>query len=197
MPPPAPAFEGEIDATETLSFDTSSTFEWAIEIKGNKARAETRGGFVTITDGDARKSWTLDPAAHTYEESELAIDQTAQIASTAKRAGADTVAGTPCEQWQLDEFGDRTTVCLAAAVRVPFAARAAPSGVRSIERDRLFEKGFPLRIERRTPDGRTTSKMEATRITRRPVADSDFVVPPGYAKGEPMPLHVGAGGAGR
>ena len=197
-PLPLAGFEGEIDMTAVLTLipgEAPTTFDFVVELKGNKVRSEKRTERVhqaSITDGDAKMTWSLDLVARTYDEGDLAQLGTSTATPAPKAAGADTVAGTPCDRWEIDELLGRTTFCLATGIRLPFMARAAPTGefASSVERDRLLAKGFPLRDVTRGPTGATLFRMEATRIVPRPVADSEFVVPAGYVKAPPLELHV-------
>ncbi len=71
-------FEGEIEMSTTTGPTPIPTpgFSVLFEMKGDKVRTESKGvaglgSFVSITDASAKKTWTVDNAAHTYSEIDL------------------------------------------------------------------------------------------------------------------------------
>src|SRR6516165_3733878 len=62
------AVEGEIDMSMSIAMAPSTGMTTSCEMKGTKTRTETKGivAMVSITDMEAKKSWTIDNTARTY-----------------------------------------------------------------------------------------------------------------------------------
>jgi outer membrane lipoprotein-sorting protein len=188
------SFEGEIDMSTSTSLGASTAVAMKFKLKGTKMRTETAGlGYATITDADAKKSWTLNPSARTYTEIALPSKTSAAPKSkvkAVKTARTDTVAGRACDVYEMVDPSSPTPspieMCMASGLGMialglsgPFASFAQGEDDAWSE---AFSHGFPLRITLRDPSGKPIVNMEATRIERKSVPDSEFQVPAGYTK---------------
>jgi hypothetical protein len=190
-PLPLEGFEGEIDSSGDVSFtfgdkDSGVRTELKVEIKGDKIRVERDARWVTIVDPAAKKTWRFDVTAHTFITDTLAAPPTQ---TNAKKTGSDTVAGVPCEVWEMDEALGHRTLCIAPGLRKTYMGRAEPTWRGSSDDEALFTKGFPLR-DATTAGGQTMWRVETTRIVKRPIPDADFVMPADYKEQPPLGLHV-------
>jgi len=175
------SFEGEIEMSTGIGTAT-------MKIKGAKVRSETSGlAVVSIVDADAKKAWSLDPAARTYSEMNLAPPPKSHASSTlVKTARSDVVAGRSCDVYEIhDGHAVVADVCAASGLGMmamglggPFSSLASGDDAWS----EAYAHGFPLRIVLRDPKGAPLVKIEATRIERKSVPDSDFQIPAGYTK---------------
>lgn len=190
------SFEGEIEMATTMPLVSTKPITITMKMKGAKMRTETGSfGGVSITDGDAKKMWTLDPWAHTYMETDLAA--AAKVASATKSKAtmkatktsrSDKVAGYSCDVYELvDSTAPSSPIelCVASGLSMvalglsgPFAAFASAGDAWGD----VMSHGFPLRVMMRDPGGKLLMTMEATRIERKTEPDSEFEVPAGYTK---------------
>lgn len=188
------SFEGRIDMTMTTPGAAAMPSAMSYEVKGAKARIEIDAfgtPFVTVTDMSAQKSWTFDATTHTYTE----LDQSAKgsvPAATKSAARAtntgrhDTIAGYACDVWAIDDpTAMRAELCMASGMHMislgalgPFSMFASTSDAWS----EVMSKGFPLRIELIDRSSGPFAKIEATRISKTSIPDSEFEVPAGYTK---------------
>jgi hypothetical protein len=94
----------------------------------------------------------------------------------------ETVAGYDCEDWEIaDEKGNHQSTCVAQGLPFfDFSATAGATGGHSWAEELRDKNAFPLRARDVDASGKEISRMEVTRIERRPVDDSAFIVPPGF-----------------
>lgn len=188
------AFEGEIDMSMTMAMAPATGMTTSFEMKGTKMRTETKGvlATVSITDAEAKKTWTIDNTARTYTEIELAklssspATKTAKPTSTARSLGkSDKVAGYSCDLWEVTDATMRVEVCLASGLSMLALGLSGPFSTLTRGDDawsEVLSHGFPLRIVVNDPSGKPMMKMEATRIEKKSVPDSEFAIPAGYTK---------------
>jgi hypothetical protein len=188
------AFEGEIDMSMTMALAPATGMSTSFEMKGTKLRTETKGvvAMVSITDMDAKKSWTIDHAARTYTEIDLSklssspSSTPVKSTATAKKLGkSDTVAGYSCELWEVDDTGMRTELCMASGLSMMALGLSGPFSMFAKGDDawsQVLSHGFPLRMIMSDPGGKPMMKMEATRIEKKSIPDSEFAIPAGYTK---------------
>ena len=186
------AFEGKIDMTVTMPISPTSTLMTSYEVKGKKIRTETKGviGVVNITDTDAKKSWLIDDAARTYYEIDLekAIATSKATAATSKARSlgkSDKVAGYSCDLWEVADTTMRAEVCVASGLSMIALGLSGPFSMFAKGGDawsEVMSRGFPLRMVMSDASGAVMMKMEATRIEKKSLPDSEFQVPAGYTK---------------
>jgi len=189
------AFEGEIDMSMTMAMAPATGMTASFEMKGTKMRTETKGiaAFVSITDTEAKKSWTIDNTAHTYTEIDLAklsssSSAPSSVKSTAKARNlgrSDKVAGYSCDLWEVADTTMTTEVCMASGLSMLALGLSGPFSMFSKGDDawsQVLSHGFPLRMVMSDPSGKPMMKMEATRIDKKSIPDSEFAVPAGYTK---------------
>lgn len=189
------SFEGEVDmSVSSIAFGRVAT-TLKMEMKGDKTRVETSlAGFssVTLTDASAKKVWTLEPTTRTYTETDLSATTAAAKAtmpkmSVRKTGRSDKVAGYDCDVYEVDDPSgalSHSELCLASGFSAlalglagPFAAFAQADSFGDV-----LSHGFPLRMVVRDSKGAPLVTMEATRIERRKIPDSDLEIPPGFTK---------------
>jgi hypothetical protein len=187
------AFEGEIDMSMSIAMAPATGMTTSFEMKGTKIRTETKGivAMVSITDMEAKKSWTIDNTARTYTEidlGKLSSASSATVKSTAKArklGKSDTVAGYSCDLWEVTDATMDTQLCMASGLSMLALGLSGPFSAFARGNDawgEVLSHGFPLRIVMTDPGGKPIAKMEATRIDKRSVPDSEFAVPAGYTK---------------
>jgi hypothetical protein len=188
------SFEGEIEMTSSMSAPAAMSLTTLFEMKGDKLRTEAKGlgGFVTLTDVAAKKTYILDTTGHTYTEVDLAAVTAAAATAPTKSPAkvintgrTDKVAGYSCDVYEIRDAGMRTEACTASGLSMLAFGLSSPFSAFSNGNDAWSEvlgHGFPLRITVLDAAGAPMMKMEATRIERRTVPDADLSVPPGYTK---------------
>ena len=193
------AFEGQIDMSMTMALAPATGMTTTFEMKGTKLRTETKGvlGMVSITDMEAKKTWTIDDKARTYTEIDLSklssSSSPSAVKSTAKARNlgkSDKVAGYACDLWEVDDATMRTEVCMASGLSMMALGLSGPFGMFAKGDDawsQVLSHGFPLRIVMSDPSGAPMMKLEATRIEKKSLPDSDFAIPAGYTK-TPSPI---------
>ncbi len=191
------AFEGEIDMSMTMAMAPTTAMTTSFELKGTKMRNETNAGaYVTISDTETKTTWMLDTIAHTYTELDLArVSSTSSSAvksrATSRSLGkSDKVAGYSCDLWEVVDAAMHTELCMASGMSMIALGLTGPFSTATKGSDawtEVLSHGFPLRMIMSDPSGKPMMKMEATRIDKRSVPDSEFQIPAGYTK-TPMPI---------
>ncbi len=187
------SFEGEIDMKMESPIAPGVPVVTSFAIKGDKMRMEATafGAFVTITDAGAKKTWMLDKTGHTYTEIDLSALSTASTTSTkpktkvTKTGKSDTVVGYKCEVYEVDDATGKTEVCVASGLSMLALGLSGPFSAFTSGGDgwsEVLSHGFPLRMVMRDPTGVPIMKMEASRVEKKSLPDSDFQVPAGYTK---------------
>jgi len=166
---PSGPFEGEIDLSVVR-------FSVTAQLKGNKShylmkRADGRVFSEMFIDGDANKLYT---PIRGRKYAEMSLDAAApKSALVAKKTGEkDMVLGHECEVLTVIDGQSRRDICLATDLP-PLLINVGPVGGKGFEP--AFGRGFPLRISVITV-ANMPAKMEATRIERKPVPDSDVEI---------------------
>ncbi|HEY2369612.1 MAG TPA: DUF4412 domain-containing protein [Polyangiaceae bacterium] len=193
------AFEGEIDMTMTMALAPATGMTTSFEMRGTKVRTETKGlaTSVSITDMGAKKSWMIDNTARTYTEIDLAklgSSSSSAVKSTAKARSlgkADKVAGYSCDLWEVVDATMRAEMCMASGLSMMALGLSGPFSMLFTKDDdawsQVLSHGFPLRLVITDPSGAPMMKMEATRVEKRSIPDSEFAIPAGYTK-MPSPI---------
>jgi hypothetical protein len=174
-------FEGEIES-ESSSVGTKP-FHNRMLMKGDRMRRET-GADTSIVDYSAGKKWTLYPSSRTYRVFDFGAAATsdagaapiAPAALTGTKTGkAATIAGLRCDEYETKTpSGGTITMCLTRELYSPVAlAAGAMAGMSA-------DMGYPLRYVVTSPSGTEMWRMEVTRIDKRPIAESDLTLPPGW-----------------
>ncbi len=193
----AVSFEGEIEMTMTFAPPTSipsTTIEY--EVKGDRIRTATTTlvTAVAITDMTAKKTWTLEPVTKTYTELDLTKVETAMKGATGskpttklvKMGRSDVVAGHSCELYAIEDSATPMHIeaCVASGLGFLGFGGMNPfgGGAKDGAWSELLGKGFPLRYRAFDRSGAPTMTMEATRIVKKSLPDTDFQIPPGYTK---------------
>jgi hypothetical protein len=186
------AFEGEIDMSMSTSMAPVSGTTTKFEMKGSKMRMETTGvgAFASITDTEAKKTWMIDNTAHTYSELDLtklgALSATStKPKSKVTKKGSDKVVGYSCDIYEIEDGAMRTEVCVASGFSMMALGLSGPFSMFTAGNDawsEVLSHGFPLRMIMSMPGGPPLMKMEATRIEKKSLPDSDFAIPAGYTK---------------
>jgi hypothetical protein len=120
-----------------------------------------------------------------------------------KRTGKkDTVAGIPCDEWEVAEGNDRALVCMAeeSASWLKVPTKALPDDL-ALTAELLDGKHFPLRVVA-FEKGAESGRIEVTKIEKKSIPDADVQVPATYQQIDVMTFLksgmgdlMGAGGA--
>lgn len=183
--PFGPGFEGEITMHTQRVGETGS--DMRVKSKGDKFRFDVpspTGTSTAILDPAANKMTMLLDAQKSYMDLDFskpsAQPSTNPDTSTAKATGKhETVAGMDCEDWTAtDASGKHTDVCLAAGPSFDLGALSGkPSGAGQ-------KQMFPLKSVDYDAKGTELSRMEVTKIEKKKLDDSLFVIPADYKKME-------------
>jgi hypothetical protein len=185
-------FEGAITMHTT---GTHGVTEILFLTKGGKLRVDVPGHDGQLAHG------IIDPAAKTIvvlmDSQKLAMQMpiptpgaTSAVATASKtgkvtRTGKhETVAGYDCEDWEIThETGKRESACVAEGLSFFDLSTMAGTvgGVSPSWVDELRERGgFPLRTIETDPAGKEISRMEVTKIEKKPIDAANFTVPAAY-----------------
>ena len=166
-------------------------------------RAGEKKGFVAIAATKQAYVLDLEAAGDDLKKAVPAargglpgLPRTPRGASNVKRTGQkSTVAGVPCEDWELHHDGERALVCGAdeSASWLKLPSLALPDDI-AVASELLDGKHFPLRVI--AYEGtREASRIEVTKLLQRAVPDTDFQVPAGFTSIDVQQmLKVGAPG---
>lgn len=168
-------------------------------IKGTKARVEGTmgGGSYQIIDLDQKKIWIVNPAKkqvmvvspEVMDAAGQMMEQAGKKAKTdvQKTGKSDKVNGYKCEEYTINTVGGimdlNSTQCITNDVKSdefePFR-KYAESYAKMMGNE--VPKGVPVRTQAKVSMmGQTfESKAEVQSISRAPIANSQFVVPPDY-----------------
>ncbi len=151
-------------------------------------RAGEKKGFFALEAAKQAYTLDLDAAGDDVKRGlpargrpELPRGQAGPTASVKRTGQKATIAGIPCEDWELRSGGERALVCVAeeSASWLKFPTKALPDDL-GFAAELLDGKHFPVRVI--AFDGaRETSRIEITKLDKRPIPDADFQVPAGYA----------------
>jgi hypothetical protein len=182
-------FEGVIEMHMT---SPRSTEDVTFTTKGGKMRFDppARNGQTThvIFDPKANKSIVLIDAQKMYMEMDTPTPPpggvpTAPLGAAIVKSGKhETVAGTDCEDWTSDAGGKHAALCVASGINFFDFNSMRPGGGEGMSWvEGLKNQGyFPLRAVETDASGKEVSRMEVTKIEKKSVDDSLFVVPAGY-----------------
>jgi hypothetical protein len=193
----AVSFEGEIEMSMGGAGVGMTTL---MTIKGDKIRTDMKGlmSYASITDMGAKKTWVLDTAAHTYTEMDLSKTPKPTTpppakspAKVTKTGRTDKIAGYACDIYTIDDptLAMHLEACSASGISLVAFGLSNPFGLLAPGQKgnddmftQLVSHGFPLRIAYLDASGAPLMKIEATRVEKKSVPDSDFAIPAGYTK---------------
>jgi hypothetical protein len=188
-------FEGVITMHTTSSHGTAQ--DLVIETKNERMRFDMTGpkGEVThaIFDPQANKITVLMDAAHAYMDMDFSKPTSPQpntspdTSSVTKTGKHETIAGYDCEDWSVkDPSGKRSDVCIAQGIAFFDIGSMRPGAETQPQWMKEFreKKYFPLRSVEFDATGKEISRMEVTKIDKKSLDASLFVVPPDYKKFE-------------
>jgi len=93
----------------------------------------------------------------------------------------DTVAGYACEIWKISSEGKRAEVCAADGITwMDLTDLGWSSPELTVAAVASGANKFPLRIVAFGQDGKEETRLEATKVDKKPLDESRFVVPPDY-----------------
>jgi len=150
-----------------------------------------------VIDFDKAKSLGLGGAPGKAGAAPATPAEPPKIEKTGKKS---VIAGYECEEWKVTSKDSRAELCVAEGIKwidlgdlgmaSPEVALAAAAG---------DANRFPLRLVAFDAKGVETTRMEATKVEKKTLADTQFVVPPGYQVIDVGALMggFGQGGAGK
>jgi hypothetical protein len=199
QPLPSPAagtslsdFEGAIAArSKNATNAKDATPDMLFLVKGGKLRLDTPApeGKVAHSIFDS----TTKTVTVILDAQKMALEMPMPVVSQAAAAGPvpvvthtgklESVAGYSCEDWDVMTGKKHEVVCVAKGVPFfDFAAMAPQAGGAGQSwADALRDaKGFPLRAIEVDAAGTEVSRMEVTKVTRRPLDAELFLPPKGF-----------------
>lgn len=198
-------FEGEIGVLAKSKSDKLPAAPMTVLVKAGRIRFDvpktegrppTRGYFVMnskekkaiMVNDDQKTAMVFDASKFGSQLSQLGIPATPQAAAQqtppkiTKSGHSDTVAGYKCEDYDVETSdGRKARVCVseAAAGWLDVFSNSTP-GSMFWAKGFLDGQKFPLRMIAFEADGSEGSRMEVTKLEKKPLSDALFVVPPGY-----------------
>ncbi len=179
-------FEGEITMTTTNAGRPPQTTVYMV--KGTKLRftsstGPAAGGYA-IFDATAKKMTTVTDSQKTAMVIDLNNQVGADLASggpgaskvTIDKTGkTDTVVGYSCEIWKVKEAnGGVGELCVGKGIAFPSVTGATAGWMGQLG------DSFPLRVVISDPSGKEKMRMEANKIEKKSLDESNFEVPAGY-----------------
>ncbi len=172
-------FEGEIQVVvHEPSSSTPRTI--AYDVKGDKVRAQPVGGDATVArvvgDRKDKKAFAVLDASKSYAS--VDADAKAPLPVAVKSSKIERVLGRACEDWTINDGGERIDMCVAKGIAYldPAAGAGEPTWAAVL----AHEHAFPLRVVATGKDGKQEFRAEATKIEARPLDDALFKVPADY-----------------
>jgi hypothetical protein len=189
------AFEGAV--TYQLSGSAGKTITMVYQAKGTKIRMDMSGGEgmdaaqpAIIYDQTSRMVTAIVAAARMYVVTSMDSIAKSVDASkpTVKATGAhETIAGVACDDYLLTTSEHQQTVCAAHGMGNFYLPRqGAGMGFEGVT---LASGFFPLKVTS-TRAGQPSVDMVATKIERRAVDPSLFVVPADYKQLDPKAVGI-------
>lgn len=199
-------FEGEIGVVAKSTKDKVPAAPITILIKTGRIRFDipkteerpTPRGYVVMNarekkaimvDEDKKTAMVFDVAKLSGQLGQLGVTPPSPQAAAAqappkitKTGHMDVVAGYQCEDWDItSNDGKRARVCVSegAASWLDVVAHAVPGNL-VWAKEFLNGQKFPLRMIAFDTDGTERDRIEVTKLVKRPLDESLFVVPPGY-----------------
>ncbi len=184
---PAQAFEGAITLDVIPGSSGPPTESLTYDIKGSRVHyAETKQkkptGVQAIADLNAHKTYAILDSHKAYVELDKVAASTTPPAAVTKLGKTETIAGLPCEDWQVAGGKRRVDVCATRSIPYvdlmarPRKGEQQPAWATALEKD----NAFPLRVVEYDDAGKLALSATASWVARRPEADSLFEVPKGY-----------------
>ncbi|HZV12963.1 MAG TPA: DUF4412 domain-containing protein [Candidatus Kapabacteria bacterium] len=196
----AQTFEGVINTLTTVNGQKS---ESVIYIKGDQVRTElnmTGRSMISIVDNVAKKVSTLMPAQKmcmVMSIPDVKPMQPDPAAKPVKTGKSETILGYTCDEWVSTNPKTKLTtdMWLAKGPGAPMMGMNNPMdrymGQASEGFEPMMKDGtYPLRTIVKDAAGKETLRMEVTKIEKKAVDPSLFVVPADY-KVMNMPAHMG------
>ncbi|HWZ58259.1 MAG TPA: DUF4412 domain-containing protein [Gemmatimonadaceae bacterium] len=179
------SFEGAV--TYQLTGSTGKPITMVYQTKGTKVRMDIGGGDgmdasqpALIYDQTSRMVMAMVVSAHMYVATSLdsLAKSSEQTKPTVKATGThETIAGIACDNYLVTNGDHQGTVCAAHGMGNFFLPRqGAGMGFETVT---LANGFFPLKVSS-VHAGQSSVDMVATRVERRAVDPSVFVVPADY-----------------
>jgi hypothetical protein len=180
------SFEGTV---AMRLFAPSANMDMLYSVKGSRVRADfTAGGSAMYFIRHGDKNEMVMPASKMYMEQSISASMAAGTGTAGKspkitRTGKkETIAGWPCEHMLVTGEDGVTDACISQGLGT-FLSAGNPMAARGRAADpmaSLGKLGFPLKVQK--AGGETI--MQVTKIEKKALADSLFVVPADYTKVE-------------
>jgi hypothetical protein len=172
-------FEGEIQmAVYAPSAKTPATI--AYDVKGDKIRSAPVNAPAdaahVVGDLGQRKAYAVVDASKSYTS--VDVDAKGAAPAVSKTGKVERVQGRECEDWVINDAGERFDVCAAKGIAYvdPKGDGAEPAWAATLTK----EHAFPLRVVATDKAGKQEFRAEATRIEQRRLDDALFKVPNDY-----------------
>jgi hypothetical protein len=195
------SFEGAV--TYQLTDTAGKTITMVYQAKGSKIRLDMSGGQgmdaaspVVIYDANNRMVTAMIVQARLYVATPIdSLGKASGEKPVIKPLGTrETVAGIPCEDYQVTKDSRRETVCAAHGMG-NFLLPGAGAGV-GFDSMMLPNGFFPLKVSQ-VEAGQARALMVATAVDRKAVDPSIFVVPADYKRLDAKGMgFIPGGGAG-
>ena len=154
----------------------------------NALRVSVRGGGHNSAGlGVCDDGLVIDLSKMSSTSTASAVKSTAKARNLGR---SDKVSGYSCDLWEVVDTTMTTEICVASGLSMLALGLSGPFSMFAKGDDawsQVLSHGFPLRMVMTDGSGKPLMKMEATRIDKKSVPDSEFAVPAGYTK-MPSPI---------
>jgi hypothetical protein len=178
-PAAAAAFEGEIQlAVYEPNSKPGQTMVY--DVKGDKVRAQPAGNDAGVArvvgDRKDKKVFAVVDASKSYAS--VDVEGKAPLPPVTRTGKVEHVLGHDCEDWTINDGGERFDLCAAKGIAYldPAAGAGEPAWAAVLTR----EHAFPLKVVATDKAGKQEFRAEATKIEVRRLDDALFKVPADY-----------------
>ncbi|MBX3189434.1 MAG: DUF4412 domain-containing protein [Labilithrix sp.] len=215
-------FEGEIAMKVSGAAGKGGPTDMVFSIKAPKIRVDASGGAIEnpvvgqgaafIIDPPTKKGYALFPAqkkamlidfdkakqgSSGLPGSKSAPSALTEVPTIEKTGKKEVIAGYECENWKVTSKSSRADMCVAEGIKwVDLRDLGMGSPEVTLAAAATEANRFPLRVIGYDAKGAETSRMEATKIDKKTLDASRFVVPPDYQVIDMSALLGGMGAPG-
>lgn len=178
-------FEGEI--TMHMVRAGAPEEDMVVKAKGDKMRIDTNDAYL-LYDPGSNKLTMVSAKQKSFMDLDFSkpgapqANTSGDTATIDKSGKHETIAGIDCENWTAhDPSGKKSEVCIAQGIAF-FDMGSMKGGTSTIGKEMREKKLFPLRSVEYDAAGKEISRMQVTKVDKKSIDDSEFVVPKDFTK---------------